>query len=177
MIFSSNLSRSLLKNTTYATFPQDLIFILIPTNVLIWNMADQFGNDYAVAIKCPEMRKRAYLKYCAHLAKGKSKRSFVFREGDVTCIYLTLEKYIKESPKDFDPIQIAAARAEGYLHWEQVVEDSATGVNEKANTASLQMKMRNKFDWDKRVETNQATQTEEFQEVSGKSKDLVNGSH
>ena len=33
--------------------------------------------------------------------------------------------------------------------WEKVVQESANGKNRKANTASLQMWMRNRFKWDR----------------------------
>lgn len=108
------------------------------------------NNTFATAIKDKEMRKRAYAAYCQWLAKGKSKKSFYFEEGDCGCTWETLEKYIKESPADFDPEQMKASMAKGYALWEGHVEDSAVGINEKANTASLQMKMRNRFGWDKK---------------------------
>ena len=60
----------------------------------------------------------------------------------------TIEKYILDD-KEFDPLQKRKAEAQGYAYWEQVVEDSAKGANKDANTASLQMVMRNKFGWDK----------------------------
>ena len=44
------------------------------------------------------------------------------------------------------------AETKGYQRWEAIAEASATGENEKANTASLQMVMRNKFGWDKKEE-------------------------
>lgn len=106
------------------------------------------GNTYGVKLKDKEVRQEAYRQYCAHLAKGKSKRSFVFEHPELTCHWQTIESYMKDT-EEFNPIQKEVALCKGYAHWEQVVEDSATGVNEKANTASLQMKMRNQFNWDK----------------------------
>jgi hypothetical protein len=106
------------------------------------------GNKYGVKLKDPAMRQRAYKAYCEWRAKGKSKRSFRFQEGKCKCIWETLESYLKDED-EFDPIHMKYAEAEGFGHWEQIVEDSATGVNEKANTASLQMIMRNKYSWDK----------------------------
>ena len=49
----------------------------------------------------------------------------------------------------FDPRKEEAAYAKNFKHWFGHVEDSATGINQKASTASLQMVMRNCHDWDK----------------------------
>jgi len=108
------------------------------------------GNNFGLKLKEPDIRQEAYKKYCEHLAKGKSKRSFVFRSLDYSCHWQTLESYIKDK-EEFDPLQMEYAKCDGYAEWEQVVEDSARGINKDANTASLQMLMRNKFDWDKPV--------------------------
>ena len=113
-------------------------------------MAAPKGNNYNTALKDLDMRKRAYLKYCDWIALGKSKKSFYFEEGECTCTWEAMERYIKEDPEEYDPIQMKAAMAKGYALWEGHVEESATGLNEKANTASLQMKMRNRFGWDKK---------------------------
>lgn len=106
------------------------------------------GNENGVKLKDPDIRQEAYRQYCAHIAKGKSKRSFVFRHPDFSCHWQTLESYIKDKT-EFDPLQMELALCDGYYRWEQVVEDSAEGHNKDANTASLQMLMRNKFGWDK----------------------------
>lgn len=106
------------------------------------------GNKNGTKLKEPEVRQMAYAQYCDHLAKGKSKRSFVFKHPQFSCTWETMEKYIKDEI-EFDPLQKKIAEAHGFGVWEEVVEDSAIGKNKKANTASLQMLMRNKFDWDK----------------------------
>lgn len=36
------------------------------------------GNKYHLALKDPDIRQLAYQSCCNHLAKGKSKRSWVF---------------------------------------------------------------------------------------------------
>jgi hypothetical protein len=106
------------------------------------------GNKNGIKLKDPDIRQEAYKKYCEHLAKGKSKRSFTFETPEYSCHWQTLEAYIKDKA-EFDPLQMEMAMRKGYNRWEQVVEDSAEGINGKANTASLQMLMRNKFGWDK----------------------------
>lgn len=107
------------------------------------------GNQNSKKLTTDELKKAAYDQYCAHLAKGKSKRSWCFEHPDLTLTWQTMEKYIAEEWADFNPIQMEVAQCKGYFHWENVVEDSAKGVNKDANTASLQMVMRNKFGWDK----------------------------
>jgi hypothetical protein len=122
------------------------------------------GNKYAKKLVTPELKEQAYKQYCAHLAKGKSKRSWRFKHPDVSLRWETMEKYAKESPEEFDPEHIKDAISDGYAHWEQIVEDSAEGINQKANTASLQMKMRNKFGWDKNDHKEEEDSTLEVRE-------------
>ena len=107
------------------------------------------GNQNSVAIKDPDIRKKAYKQYCDHIASGLSKVNFYFEHPDLTCTYATLEKYIAENPSDFDPIHREIAEAKSYQKFETACIESALGDNPEANTASLQMIMRNKFKWDK----------------------------
>lgn len=107
------------------------------------------GNTYAKKLKSPELKTEAYKSYCEHLAKGKSKKSWYFEHPEVSLLWHTMEKYIEAEPEVFDPLKKEIAWAKGYQYWESVAEHSAEGINEKANTASLQMVMRNKFGWDK----------------------------
>jgi thiamine pyrophosphate-dependent acetolactate synthase large subunit-like protein len=107
-----------------------------------------YGNTKGLALKDPEMRQRAYKSYCDHIAKGKSYKSWYFIEGDCACTYKTMLEYIKDKT-EFPPIIKEIAESEGYQQWETIAEESAKGLNKNANTASLQMVMRNKFGWDK----------------------------
>jgi hypothetical protein len=124
-------------------------------------MVAQPGNQLAKKLDTPELRKWAYESYCAHLAKGKSKKSWNLKTP-VTLTWETMEKYIKDDPNEFDPTHKELAISDGFAIWEQVVEDSAIGKNKEANTASLQMLMRNKFSWDKRDETLEDKANETF---------------
>jgi hypothetical protein len=108
-------------------------------------------NQNGLAIKDKKLRQEAYRQYCAHLAQGKSKKSWYFEHSELTCTWETMEKYIANEV-EFDPLQKKIAEASGYGRWEGVVEDSAIGRNKDANTASLQMLMRNKFGWDKQAD-------------------------
>jgi hypothetical protein len=106
------------------------------------------GNQFGIKIKDPELRQLAYKSFCEHIAKGRAIDSWYFEHPEATLSYKTMLKYIKDE-EEFPPEQREIAKAKGYAHWEKVVEDSAIGINKDANTASLQMLMRNKFGWDK----------------------------
>lgn len=119
------------------------------------------GNTNGLKLKDPDVRKEAYKQFCEWLSKGKSPRSFTFEKEALRCTGQTIDSYIKEDPIEFPPIHRQMALCKGYARWEQVVEDSAIGINKEANTASLQMLMRNKFDWDKKEpDEDKYTQTE-----------------
>ncbi len=112
------------------------------------------GNSFAKKLTTTELKLAAYESYLDHLARGKSKKSWYFEHPELTIIWETMEAYIAAEPEIFLPVQKQVAWAKGYQHWESVVEDSAKGINEKANTASLQMVMRNKYHWDKEESVN-----------------------
>jgi len=109
------------------------------------------GSKNAEKLKTDELKAEAYQQYCAHLAKGKNKRTWRFRHPTgISVTWETMEKYIKEDPIKFDPIHKEIAYIDGYAVWEEICDGSAIGTNRNANTASLQMVMRNKFGWDKK---------------------------
>lgn len=106
------------------------------------------GNKNGLKLKDPSIRQLAYAQYCEHLAKGKSKKSWYFEHPEFRCTWETIEKYLDDDI-EFDPLHKKIAEAKGFAYWEGIVEDSATGKNKDANTASIQMLMRNKYAWDK----------------------------
>ena len=129
------------------------------------------GNTYAKKLTTDELKRKAFESYLAHIAKGKHKKSWWFEEDGITLVAATMDYYIKDEPHIFNAIQIEMAKAKGYEHWEQVAEDSAKGINKDANTASLQMVMRNKFGWDKEDHSNKdskETLVEKFLDVLDK---------
>jgi hypothetical protein len=67
-----------------------------------------------------------------------------------------MEKYLSNDD-DFDPIHKEVAWCKGYQHWEEVVSQSAIGHNKDANTATLQMVMRNKYGWDREKDESKET--------------------
>ena len=117
------------------------------------------GNQNGVKLKDPAVRQLAYKQYCAWLALGKSWLSFTFVHEFLMCTGETIESYIKLYPDEFPPIQKEIAFKQGYAKWEEITEDSAIGKNKDANTASLQMVMRNKFKWDKKTDEEKDGQT------------------
>ena len=117
-------------------------------------MAPPLGNTYAKKLITNELKKEVFDSYLAHLAKGKSKKSWWFDNGEVSITWETMDNYIRDESDVFSSVKINIAKSQGYNVWEQVAEDSAKGINKDANTASLQMVMRNKFGWDKEDSTN-----------------------
>lgn len=113
-------------------------------------MAGPKANKSGVALKDKDLRQRAYKSFCDHLAKGKAIKSWWYEEGEYSCIWETMLSYMQDTI-EFDPIQRKIADAKGYNEWEEISEQSAKGKN-RANTASLQMVMRNKFGWDKEIQ-------------------------
>lgn len=111
-------------------------------------MAAHPGNQYGVKLKDPELRQIAYQRYCDWLARGKSKKSFTFVEGQFMCHWQTIESYIKTYPEEFDPIKKEVAYAQGYAYWENITDGTADGSNKEACVPALNMTMRNKFSWD-----------------------------
>jgi hypothetical protein len=105
-------------------------------------------NKNGLALKDPDVRQEAYEDYCAHLSEGRGKRGWCYNKDGLNCTFETMEKYIKNEV-EFDPQKKRDAEAKGYMTWESVVMDSAKGKNKEANTATLQMLMRNKYGWDK----------------------------
>lgn len=112
------------------------------------------------AKKFPKLKERGILKeiydsYCQHIAQGYSKNSWYWEGKGHFLTSETLEKYFLEFPEDFPSMKRTIAHAKSYFFWESAVRSSALGENEKANTASLQMIMRNKFNWDKPQQQNE----------------------
>ena len=115
-------------------------------------MSSLKGNKDGVILKDPLVRQDAYKEFCDHLAKGKAIKSWFYEKEGHRCCWATMLSYI-ENKSEFDPLTKTISEAKGYQHWESIVEASATGCNKEANTASLQMLMRNKFGWDKKEDS------------------------
>lgn len=107
------------------------------------------GNKNAVKLVSTELKLEAYADYCAHIAKGLSKKSWYFKDEErMLCTWQTLEKYIKEDETVFNPIKKAVAECKSLGYWEKKGMDMMDGKG-KCEPALYQIFMRNKFDWDK----------------------------
>jgi hypothetical protein len=107
------------------------------------------GNKAAVKLVSNELKIEAYADYCAHIAKGLTKKSWYFKDEErMLCTWQTLEKYMKEDEDVFNPLNKAIAECKSLGFWEKKGMDMMDG---KANCepAIYQIFMRNKFDWDK----------------------------
>lgn len=112
-------------------------------------MAAPKGNKHRQQLKTPDIRKEAYKQYCEHIASGKPHDSWYFQHPKLTCTYKTIEKYIRENPLEFPPIQKEIAVCQSYGIWFEEGRRMAFGHFEKCQPAVYQMIMRNKFGWDK----------------------------
>lgn len=107
------------------------------------------GNQYRLELDTPEIRQIVYMDFCAHLAKGKAIKSWYYDKDGYLISWQAFLGYLDRFKSELNPIHKINAESKGYQEWETITEDSAKGKNKRANTASLQMVMRNKFGWDK----------------------------
>ena len=117
------------------------------------------GKKNARKLKTPQLMEKVYKSYCDHLSDGKVKKSWYYDKNGLTLTWESMERYIANEPRNFDPQKKAVAFSKGMQYWEDVVNASAKGANKDANTATLQMLMRNKYGWDR--EENGAKETSE----------------
>lgn len=111
-------------------------------------MAFQEGHTTNVKLHTPELKQEAFKQYCNHIARGRPKKAWRLKKLGFTLTWETMEKYIKEDPDTFDPSQKKEAEADSLERWFTVLEDIATGDNQKGNVAATQVIMRNMHKWD-----------------------------
>jgi len=111
-------------------------------------MVFQEGHTTNFKLHTPELKKEAFRQYCNHIASGRPKKAWRLKHPTITLTWETMEKYIKEDPVTFDPIQKKAAESESLEHWFGVLGDIAKGDNQKGNVAACQIIFRNMFKWD-----------------------------
>jgi hypothetical protein len=107
------------------------------------------NNQNAKKLVDNDLKKDAYAQYCEWISNGNSKEAWRFKHPEMSLTYKTIERYIKESPIDFPPIQKEMAEAESLEHWEKMGLQMMLGEVKGAQPAIFQMFMRNKFGWDK----------------------------
>ena len=125
----------------------------------------QKGNKNGVKLKDADVRQDAFNSFLDHIAKGNVKESWYYDQDGLTCVCDTMEQYIKDNPLEFPSTKVKAAYSKGYQHWEAVCNGSAAGANKKANVASLNMLMRNKFKWDQPVKQDAPATQSDVKEV------------
>ncbi len=105
------------------------------------------ANKIAEKLNTPELRQIAYKSYCAHIASGKSKKSW-YLEEPVTLTWQTMEAYLKgEYASEFSPIEKEVAAAKALQHWEGIAERCC--FDKDINVAAVNMNMRNRHKWDR----------------------------
>lgn len=116
------------------------------------NKPAPLGNKYATKLKRPDYRQEAYKQYCAHLATGKDKKSFVFHHTDdplLSVTYKTMDRYIEENPAEFPPILLEIAQSKSFEHFEEEGKKLMRGAYKHGSPVVWQTFMRNKFGYDK----------------------------
>lgn len=107
------------------------------------------GNKNAVKLPTEDLKKEAYQDYCDHIASGKSKEGWRYKDKEkLLCTYKTMENWIKEDPVVFPAINKELSECDSFSVWEAKGMSMMEGEAE-AQPALYQMFMRNKFGWDK----------------------------
>lgn len=109
-------------------------------------------NDHAVKLHTKEEKQQAYKEYCAHIAKGNHKKSFIYshpKDELLTITWETMENYIKRFPSDFSPILMERAKASSLAYWEAEGQKIMKGQYKFSSPVTWACFMRNKFSWDK----------------------------
>ena len=111
------------------------------------SMAPQKGNDHASVCKGRENKKEDWKPYCAHVAEGYLKESFVWRSKDGTArATYRIIKYIEEKNADVcEALLLEMAEAENLFYWEKLGKDLACGNNSKGEGWVLANNMFNRF--------------------------------
>lgn len=112
-------------------------------------MAAAEGNQYGIKLKDPEIKKKVYDHYCAHISKGKDKTRWYYEDEKVSLTYESLTHYFEREPEAFAAIKRKISDNKGFQLWEEYCEKTATGELKDTSIPALQMVMRNKYGWDK----------------------------
>jgi len=127
---------------------------MLPPTLPVMSMAAPKGNNYAMKYKTPEERQELCRKYIEHIEQGFSDESFP------ECDEETLQRYIRDFPKDFGADQIMKAKKKRMLFWERVGKQGTIGQIKGFNAKSWEFNMKNRFRWTDRREVKQETKTE-----------------
>lgn len=116
------------------------------------------GRPYGTRLPCnitiDDEQNQLFSAYLEHLSHGLSAQTFAWRGHHTSGTHHAAEALVKHHPDRFKKLDIEIAKTLGYAAWEQLLIASATGDNTRANVATLQMIMRNKYNWDRQGITN-----------------------
>jgi len=114
-----------------------------------------------------DLRRKAFFSYMDHIADGYCLDSWHYSDDKGNFLsYKAMQTWMKDNPEEFPPEYLQQAKSIAKRDWETEVYDSAKGRNKDANTASLQMVMRNKFGWDKQEEGKKEVNPEVMQKFT-----------
>ncbi len=105
------------------------------------------GNKHHEKFKTKEARQEVYKKFCAHIADGCSVQGF-----NDPCAYNTVYKMIKTYPNEFDPEELAVAKAKGIHKWEKIGERGILGEINGFNASAWWRTVQNKLGWKDNVQ-------------------------
>lgn len=109
----------------------------------------QPGNKFAVILKDPVIRQKAFESYLEWIASGKPKQSWYYKEDGHRCCYKTMDHYIRDYPDEFPTTKVEEAKAKQYNFYLDFGLKLMQGQIEKGSPVVFQIFMRNMFSWDK----------------------------
>lgn len=115
-------------------------------------MGGEIGNKFAIKLKDPAIRQKAYKSYCAFIAGGKPKEAWHYNDGEHSVCWKTMDRYIKENPEEFPSLLMQEAKAKRYMVWLEKGEKLMEGKFKNGSPVVWQTIMRNIFreiGWDK----------------------------
>ena len=94
----------------------------------------------------PEDRKAACERFCNHIEKGYSMKSWSEADNE------TVTRYIDSFPEDFDPELIETAKRKSLLFWEKTGVAGRMGKITFFNAAVWMFNMKNRAGWRDKVD-------------------------
>lgn len=133
-------------------------------------------------IETKEQAAHALESFCKHVASGKPQFSWYIDDDIVRCCDQTLLNTIKAKPDLFDTFLKEKAHRDAYKIWwekgQNMVEGTVKGSYSPQVYHTMMRNLFRRFGWwesSNDVEKEEVS-SQQFTEVCGKSKDLVNGS-
>ncbi|RLA40220.1 MAG: hypothetical protein DRR06_17775 [Gammaproteobacteria bacterium] len=113
-------------------------------------MAAAKGNKYSLKLETPEARRKVFIEYCDHVARGRNVHSFP------PLALTTIQRYFKDYPEDFIQEEFDCAKRSGEDWFEDIAERAMMGEIPGFNTTVWVFSVKNKYGWhDKQGESSQ----------------------